>query len=59
MTDLECTNCGHPIEEPERTHTMDCPKCRAYLFVPSRKDWQALIDDIESDFLKEESKKHG
>lgn len=50
MTDLKCSNCNHPIEEPERTHIMFCPKCGTELFVPSRKDWQALHDDMEHDF---------
>jgi len=58
MTELQCSNCNLPIEEPERTHIMNCPKCGTELFVPSRKDWQALHDDIEFDFfLKEKSKK--
>ena len=38
---MEC-DCGHPIDEPERTHGVVCPGCGAYLLVPNRKDWEAM-----------------
>ena len=47
MTDLECSNCHLPIEEPERTTIIFCPRCGTELFVPTYEDWQALHDSVE------------
>lgn len=44
---MKCTNCNYFIKEPEITHLNECPSCGHLLLIPSRRDWQNLVNDSD------------